>query len=129
MKLTARELFVTAAQRGEVGTRAGTPLEQHAFGLGEVHDGFHVVLHRVDEAGRALRLGLHADVEPDRRIETHFLLDQQMRQIVAKSVARGIRRKVGAALAPADDGIDDAADELAHGVLPLGSIELAVKIF
>ena len=84
----AGKRFVAAAQRGEIRARARAPLEEHALGLGQVHDRFHVVLHGVDEAGRALRLGLHADVEPHRRIEGHLLLDQQVRQLVAESVAR-----------------------------------------
>ena len=80
----AGKRFVAAAQRGEIRARARAPLEEHALGLGQVHDRFHVVLDGIDEAGRALRLGLHAHVEPDRRIEGHLLLDEQVRQLVAE---------------------------------------------
>ena len=62
-------------------------------------------------------------------LKAHLLLDQQVRQIVAESVASGVRGEVGAALAPADDGFDHAADQLAHGVLALGRIHFAVEIF
>ncbi len=84
----AGKRFAAAAQRRKIRARARAPLEEHALDLGQVHDRFHVVLDRVDEAGRALRLGLHADVEPDGRIEGHLLLDEQVRQFVAESVAR-----------------------------------------
>ena len=125
----AGEGFVAAAQRGEIRARAGAPLEEHALGLHQVHDGLHIVLHGVDEAGRALRLGLHADVEPDRRIEAHLLLDEQVRQVVAESVARGGGGEISAVLAPADDRIDHAADQLPHGSFALGRIQLAVEVF
>jgi hypothetical protein len=41
---------------GEVAARARAALEEHGLGLGEVHDRFHRVLDRVDEARRALRV-------------------------------------------------------------------------
>ncbi len=125
----AGERFAAAAQRGEIRARAGAPLEQHPLGLGQVHDRFHVVLDRVDEAGRALRLGLHAHVEPHRRIEGHLLLDQQVRQFVAEGVTRWGVGEVAALLAPFDDRVHDAADELAHRAFALRRVELAVKIF
>ncbi len=50
----AGELFVGAADGGEVGAGAGSPLEEHAFGLGEVEDGVEGVGDGVDEAGGAL---------------------------------------------------------------------------
>ena len=80
----ARKRFMAAAQRGEIRAGARSPLEQHALRLRQVHDRIHVVLDGVDEAGGALRLGLHAHVEPYRRIESHLLLDQQVSQFVAK---------------------------------------------
>ena len=96
----AGEGFAAAAKGGEIGAGAGTPLEEHAFGAGEAHDGFHAVLHGVDEAGGALGLGLAADVEPDRRIESHFLLDEQVGKFVAESVARGVVGEIAALLRP-----------------------------
>src|SRR5262249_39102680 len=74
----AGERFLAAAQRGEVGAGARTPLKEHAFGAGEAHDRLHAVLDGVDKASRALRLRLHTDVEPDRRVEAHFLLDEKV---------------------------------------------------
>ena len=58
-----------------------------------------------------------------------FLLDEQMRQLVAESIARRGRGEVAAFFAPADDRIRDAADQLAHGSFALRRVELAVKIF
>ena len=62
-------------------------------------------------------------------LKAHFLLDEQVGQFVAEGIARVVVGEIAAVLAPADDGVDDAADELAHGVLALGSVGLAVKIF
>src|SRR5258705_10168986 len=62
---TAGESFLASTERGEICAGAGAPLEEHTFGAGEPHDGFHAVLDRVDEAGGTLRLGLAANVEPD----------------------------------------------------------------
>ncbi len=109
------------------GSRA--PLEEHAFRLRQAHDGFHVVLNGIDEAGGALRLGLNADVEPHGRIESHFLLDEKMRQFVAEGIARGVRGEVAAFFTPADDRVGDAADQLPHRSFALGRVQLAVKIF
>ena len=78
--------------------------------------------------GRALRLGLHADVEPDRRIESHLLLDEQVGQLVAESVSRRVVGKIAALFAPGDDGVHHAADQLAHRIFALGRVGLAVEI-
>ena len=136
MKLTGPEAMpppesdsLAAAQGREIRARAGAPLEEHALGLGEVHDGIHVVLDGIDEARRALRLGLHADVEPHRRIEGHLLLDQQVGEFVAKRVLRFGVGEIAAFVAPADDGIDHAANQLPHRGFALVGVGLPVKIF
>src|SRR5207248_1564390 len=38
-----------------------SPLEEHAFGLGEREDGIERVLHRIDKAGGALRIAIAGD--------------------------------------------------------------------
>ena len=124
----AGERFPAAAQRGEVRAGAGAPLEEHALGLGQVHDGFHVVLDGIDEAGGALRLGLHADVEPDGGIEGDFLLDEQVGEFVAENVSGIGAGEVAALFAPADDRVHDAADKLTHRGFALGGVGLAVEI-
>ena len=106
-RAAARQPGVLFAQRRKIGARARSPLEQHALGLGQIENRFQRILHRVDEAGRALRARLallqlhdvvagfvvieavaarfvHADVEPDRRIEARLLGQHQVRQLVAE---------------------------------------------
>jgi len=106
MKLTGPDaipppesVFLASAQRREVRSRAGAPLEEHSFGARQPHDRFHVVANRIDEARRALRFRLHAHVEPHRRIEAHLLFDQQVRQLVAERFARLRICKIPALLA------------------------------
>src|SRR5438067_13100633 len=60
------------------------PYLEHAFSLGQREDRLHRIVDGVDEAGRALRLRLDAHVEPDRRVERHLLLDEQVGQLVAE---------------------------------------------
>ena len=110
----AAQRLSASAQRREVRSRARAPLEQHSLGPRQPHDRFHVVADRIDEARRALRLGLHAHVEPHRRIEGHFLLDQQMRQLIAESISRRHVGKVPAFFAPPHDGIHHPPDQLPH---------------
>ena len=64
-----RELLLRGAQLREVDARAGAAAEDDALAADPVEDRLHRVLDREDEAGRALRLLLEADVEPDRRVE------------------------------------------------------------
>src|SRR6202035_2679437 len=112
----------------EIRTRAGAPLKEHAFCTRQPHDRFHAVAHRIDKAGGTLWLGFDAHVEPYRRVESHFLLDQQVRQFVAESVARSMVGEIAALFAPAHHGVHHARDELAHRSLALGATRLAVEI-
>ena len=125
----ARERFAAAAERREVCARSRAPLEEHAFRSRQAHDGFHIVLDGIDEARGALRLGLHANVEPYGRIERHLLLDEKMGKVIAEIVARFSGNEVAALLAPAHNRIHHAADQLPHRRLALGRIQFAVKIF
>src|SRR5205085_6023172 len=98
----------------QVGSCSGTEFEEHRLTLGQVHDRFHVVLHRLDETSAALRifvlgrpaLGLtglaviepitsagfipdaifvvQAHIEPYRRIKRAILVYTQPSQFVAK---------------------------------------------
>src|SRR5947209_9904366 len=54
----AAQAFIRAAQRGKIGARPRAPLEQHAFCLGQGKDGIERILHRIDEARRALRIAV-----------------------------------------------------------------------
>ena len=96
----------------EVGPGPGAVLEEHALGLGQVQDGLHGIGDRVDEAGRALWPGLHAHVEPDRAVEGHLLVQQQVSQLSLKRGQVLIRGEVPLRGGPAGDGVDDTVDEL-----------------
>ena len=62
--------------------------------LRQAEDRLHRVLHRVDEAGRALRRLLEADVEPHRRVERRLLVDEQVLQVVAERLQVLVGREV-----------------------------------
>ena len=123
----AAEAFGGRTQRRKIRAGAGSPLEEHAFGLRESEDGIERVFHRVDEAGRALRgavagdaeldalrgrvpvpvlgvgVGLDAvasDVEPDRRVEGGVLAQQDVREFVVESGAVFRRLEISSATNP-----------------------------
>ena len=73
-------------------------------------------------------LGLDADVEVDRAVESRALGQQQGGQLAFESVAPGVVGEVALALAPSGDGVDHAADELAHAGLAAWSAERPAKI-
>src|SRR5579864_5797759 len=113
-------------------------------------------MHRVDEAGRALRLlvsgdaefdaaqsrvpmpvlavgvgldAIAAHVEPHRRVERRILPNKKMHELVVESGAVLGSAEVALGQAPVANSFGDAADELAHSGLALGRPDLAVKIF
>ena len=147
----ARKQSFFFAQRGQIRARARAPLEQHALGLGQIENGFERIAHRVDEARRALRprIGrvdlfdlvggfvvipavaarfLDAHVEPHRRVEARLLRQHQVRQLVAEAGGVLGRAEVALLGAPIGDGVDHAADQLAHAGLALRRADLPVKI-
>ena len=112
--------------RLRAGARA--ELEQHRLGLGEVHDRGHRVLDAVDEAGAALRARLDADVEPDRRVEAHLLVDEKMGQLGLEGLEVRVGREVVLRLGPAGDREDDPVDQLADARLALLGAEVAAEV-
>ena len=96
----ARKRFLRGPDRRQIASRSRTPLEEHAFGLRQIQNRAHRVLDRIDEAGGALRLCFHAAVEPDRRVERHHLIHQQMRQLIVKDLRALMRREISALNAP-----------------------------
>src|SRR5581483_12204760 len=114
-----RQLLLGRAQPREVDARAGTAAEDDAFPADPVEDGLHRVLDREDEAGRALRLLLEADVEPDRRVERGELVDEDRLELVLERLRLLLRGEVPALTAPRADGADDPADHLLHRPLAL----------
>ena len=151
-----REGFHAAADGGEVGAGARTPLEEHALGLGEGEDGVERILDGVDEAGAALGLGVAgggvddfalraipmpvlgvgvgleavaADVEPDGGVEGDLLVEQQVGELGVEGggVFRG--GEVAGGEAPVADGLGNAGDEGADAVLAFGGADEAVEVF
>src|SRR3978361_852434 len=61
-----------------------------------VEDRLHRVLHGEDEAGRALRALLEADVEPDGRVERRNLVDQDEGQLDLEGVVVLVAGEVAA---------------------------------
>ena len=124
----ARQRLHGAAQGGEVGAGARAPLEKHPLGLGQPHDGLHRILDGVDEAGRALGLGLHAHVEPDGGVEGHHLVEEHMGELGAEGFPVVGRGEVAPLLAPEGQGVGHPADELPDAGFPLGGAALAVEV-
>ena len=125
----AGHLLAGASDGAQVRAGAGAELEEHGLRLGEVHDAAHRVLHGVDETGAALRPRLDADVEPDRRVEGHLLVDDEVGQLRLERLEVVVRREVALRLRPARDRVDDAIDELADAGLTLGGVEVAAEVF
>ena len=144
-----------AADAGEVRAGARSPLEEHALGLGEGEDGVERVVHRVDEAGRALGLAvagdgeldgagvlvpvpvlcvgvgleaIAADVEPDGRVEGDLLVEEKVAELGVEGVGVLSRGEVAAFDAPVADGLSDADDECANAALALGGTDLTVEV-
>src|SRR4029079_17220347 len=104
------ELLLRRAELREVDAGAGAAAEDDALPADPVEDGLHRVLDREDEAGRALRLLLEADVEPDRAVERGVLVDEDRLQLGLERLGLLLVREVAALLAPGDRRVDDTAD-------------------
>ena len=152
----AGELLAVRAKRREVGAGAAAELEQHGLAAGELHDVFHVVVHVLDEAGRALGelvrvlwlddgarlripapvalgagdavLVVEADVEPDGRVEGAMLVKAEPRQVAVKTLAIFGGSEVAVLETPVGDRADDAVDQLADAVLALIGADFAVEV-
>src|SRR4029077_14737197 len=116
------------AHSREVDPRAGAAFEDESLVAVPVQDRVHVVVDLQDEAGRALRLGLDADVEVHRAVEGGALGHQQGAQLGFESVAAGVVGEVALALAPSGYGVDHPADELANAGLASGAVKRPTKI-
>src|SRR5439155_1447686 len=153
----AAEFFFAGAERRKISPGAGAELEEHRFARSQVHDGFHVVIHRLDETGAALGifilgfgpLGLagfgivkpiatagavadailvmKADIEPDRRIKRAVLVQAQPCQFVVENLAFGFG-EVAVLDTPIGNRASDAMNELSDGGLALGSALFPVEI-
>src|SRR4051794_10239106 len=76
-----------AGDVGEVDAGARPAAEDHPLVRVPLEDRLHVVLHREDEAGAALRALFGADVEPDRRVEGGQLVQKDVRELGLEGVA------------------------------------------
>src|SRR5207342_2036849 len=114
------ELLLRRAQLREVDARARAAAEDDSLAPDPVEDRLHRVLDREDEARRALRALLEADVEPDGRVEGHVLVDQERLQLGLEGLGLLLVHEVAAFAAPGTDRLDDAADHLLDASLPLG---------
>ena len=126
----ARRQFLAArAQRRQVHARAGAAFEDHAFVAVPAQDRVHAVIDLEDEACRALRLGLDADVEIHRAVERGLLIEEQVLELGVEGFARFRAGKIALLLAPSGDRIDDPRDELADAGLAPRRSERAAEIF
>ena len=143
---------VALANGGEVRTRPRSPLEEHAFGLRQVQDRFQGIVHRVDEARRALRAVLvgvqrgdtagslvpgpaiasrllaDADIEPDRRIECGLLREHEVGQVVTEALDVVCRREISSFGTPIGDRIDHSVDEIRKAALAARRAERTVEV-
>ena len=83
---------------------------------------------REDEAGRALRALLEADVEPDGRVEGGLLVEEDVGELGLEGVGVLIGGEVAALAAPAGDRAGDAADHLADRRLALVGAHPAAEV-
>ena len=71
---------------------------------------------------------LDPDVEPDRRVERHLLVDEEVRQLGLERGQVLVGREVALGLGPGGDRVDDAVDELLDAVLALRRADVAAEV-
>ena len=153
----AAEFLPTGSQRSQVSAGAGTVLEEHRLAGSQPHDVFHVVLHRLNEAGAALRIFVlsgrpsrlvcasivkpialrrvlsHAvlmpesDVEPNWRIKSAVLMQTKPAQLRVKHLAF-LLAEITVVNTPIRNRPTHSMNHLADRTLSPGSSLLAVKI-
>ena len=123
----AQVLHRTADVR-EVDARARTAAEDLALLGVPAEDRLHRVLDAEDEAGRALRLLLEADVEPDRRVERRDLVEKDVRQLGLEGVGVLVGGEVVGVATPARDGAGHAADHLLDRRLALVAAQATAEV-
>ena len=100
-----------------------------ALAADPVEDRLHRVVDREDEAGRALRRLLEADVEPDRRVERRVLVDEDRLQLGLEGLGLLVASRSSRPACPSADGrVDDAADHLLDAALALGRGHAAAEV-
>ena len=71
---------------------------------------------------------LDAHVEPDRRVEAHLLVDEQVGQLGLEGLEVRVRGEVALGFGPGRDRVDDPVNELADGGLALRGAEVAAEV-
>jgi hypothetical protein len=118
---TAGQRLLGGTQRRQIASRSRAKLEEHALCLRQAENGWHGVLHRVDKAGRALRLVFDTHVEPNRRIEAGHLVQKDVCQLGMEGLGIFVSREVTVFPAPFGHGVRYPVDELADaGFAPVG---------
>ena len=125
---TLGQLLLRGAQAREVDARARAAAEDDAFATNPVENRLHRVLDREDEAGRALRLLLEADVEPHRGVERGELIDEDRLQLRGEGLGLGLVREVATLDAPARDRVGDAIDHVLDRTLALRGIHAPAEV-
>src|SRR5207248_8818896 len=123
-----RELLLRRAQLREVEPGARAAAEDDSLTANPVEDRLHRVVDREDEARRALRLLLKADVEPHGRVERRELVDEDRLQLGLEALRLFLGREVAAVATPRADGADDASDHLLDAELALGRGHAAAEV-
>src|SRR4029450_6269133 len=123
-----RQLLLRGADLREIDARSRSAPEDHPFLGVPVEDRPHVVLDGQDEARRALRALLEADVEPDRRVECRLLVYEYVGQLGLERIGVLSRGEVVPVAAPARDRAGDAADHLLYRALALRCPELPAEV-
>src|SRR5262249_2329198 len=121
-------LLLRGAKLGEVDAGARAAAEDDSLAADPVEDRLHRIVDREDEARRALRLLLEADVEPDRRVEGGELVDEDELELGLEALGLFLGGEVAALSAPAGDRVDDAADHLLDARLALGRGHAAAEV-
>src|SRR5581483_11612121 len=122
------KLFFRRTNRREIAACSGSPLEQHAFRLGQFEDRSHRILDRIDEARGALRLHFNTAVEPHWRVERHHLVQQQVHKLIMKDRGVLVAREISALFAPAGNRGRHTAYKLAYAGLTFGSAAFTVEV-
>ncbi len=112
------ELLLRRAQQAQVDAGARAAAEDDPLTADPVEDRLHRVVDREDEARRALRTLLEADVEPDRAVEGRELVDEDRLQLVLERDRLFLVREIAAVAPPPADRRHDAADHLLDARLP-----------
>src|SRR6185436_18780238 len=108
--------------------RAGAALEDDPLLADPRQDRVHRFVDGEDEAGGALPVLPRADVEPDRRVERHLLVHEQVRELRLEGLGLARIGEVALLVAPPADLLDDPVEQLADAGLAPRRAQLAAEV-